>query len=95
MNSDPELNFKNNYFESATFTSLNLTYVVAAMYSLEVDSNDVSGVYFQSEMPKKNIIYYVEQSKGFKDPAHLNWVCMLNKALYGVLIAEQRWNLIF
>ena len=70
LNSDPELGFEDNYFGSATSTSLNLIYVVAAMYGLEVDSGDVFGAYFQSEMSKENIVYYVEQPKGFKDLAH-------------------------
>ena len=95
LNSDPKLGFEDNYSGSATSTSLNLTYVVTAIYGLEVDSGDVPGAYFQSEMPKGNIVYYVEQPEGFKDPAHPDWVCMLNKALYGVLIAGQRWNLTF
>ena len=70
LNSDPELGFEDNYSGSATSTSLNLTYAVAAMYGLEVDSGDVSGAYLQSEIPKGNIVYYVEQPKRFKDPAH-------------------------
>ena len=95
LNFDPKLGFEDNYSGFATFTFLNLTYMVAAMYGLEVDSSDVSGAYLQSEMPKGNIVYYVEQPEGFKDPAHPDWVCMLNKTLYGVLIAGQRWNLTF
>ena len=87
LNSNSELGFEDNYSGSATSTSLNLTYAVAAMYGLEVDSGNVSGAYLQSEMPKENIVYYVEQPEGFKDPAHLDWVCMLNNTLYGVLIA--------
>ena len=95
LNSDPELGFEDNYSGSATSTSLNLTYAVAAMYGLEVGSGDVSGVYLQSEMPKENIVYYVEQPEEFKNPAHPDWVCILNKALYGVPIVGQRWNLTF
>ena len=95
LNSDPELGFEDNYSKSATSISFNLIYMVAAMYGLEVDYDNVPGVYLKSKMPKGNIVYYVEQPEGFKDLAYPDWVCMLNKALYGVPIAGQRWNLTF
>ena len=45
---DPNIEFEDNYFGSATSTSMNLTYTIVAAYRLEVHSGDVlSALYNQ------------------------------------------------
>ena len=95
LKADPNIEFEDNYSGSATSTSMNLTYTIAAAYRLEVHSGDVPSAYVQSEMPEGDVVYYVEQPEGFADPTKPDHVCKLNMALYGVLVVGQRWNLTF
>ena len=95
LKANPNIKFEDNYSGFATLTSMNLTYTIAAAYGLEVHSGDVPNAYVQSEMPKGNVVYYVEQPEGFANPTKPDHVCKLNMALYGVLVAGQRWNLTF
>ena len=74
---------------------MNLTYAIAVAYKLEVHSGDVLSAYIQSKMPEGDVVYYVEQPEGFANPTKPDHVCKLNMALYGVPVAEQRWNLTF
>ena len=90
LKADPNIEFEDNYSRSATSTSMNLIYAIAAAYGLEVHSGDIPSAYVQSEMPKENVVYYVEQPEGFADPTKSDHVCKLNIALYGVLVAGQR-----
>ena len=95
LKADPNIEFEDNYSGSATSTSMNLTYAIAAAYGLEVHSGNVSSAYIQSEMPEGDVVYYVEQPEGFADLTKPNHVCKLNMALYRVPVAGQRWNLTF
>ena len=95
LKADPNIEFEDNYSGSATSTSMNLTYTIAAAYGLEVHFSDVPSAYVQSEMPEGDVVYYVEQPEGFADPTKPDHVCKLNMALYGVPVAGQRWNLTF
>ena len=65
------------------------------MFDLNVNSEDVPSAYIQTDISDDNIVYYVTQSEGFENPEHLEYLCQLNKALYGLPIAEQYWNLTF
>ena len=92
---DPNFDQEDNYAGTATTESLNLTFAIAAMFDLDVNSGDVPSAYIQADIPDGDIVYYVTQPKGFKDPEHPEYLCRLNKALYGVSIAGQCWNLTF
>ena len=92
---DPNFDQEDNYARTATTESLNLIFAIAAMFDLDVNSGDVPSAYIQADIFDSNIVYYVTQPKGFKDPEHLEYLCWLNKVFYGVLIAEQCWNLTF
>ena len=59
------------------------------MFDLDVNSGDVPSVYIQTDISNSNIVYYVTQPEGFEDLEHPEYLCQLNKALYGVLIAGQ------
>ena len=95
LKADPNIKFEDNYSGSATSTSMNLTYTIAAAYRLEVHSSDVPSAYVQSEIPEGDVVYYVEQPEGFADPTKPDHVCKLNMAFYEVPVAGQRWNLTF
>ena len=84
LKADHNIKFEDNYSEFATSTSMNLIYTIAAAYRLEVHSSDVPSAYVQSEMPKGNVVYYVEQPEGFTNSTKPDHVCKLNMALYGV-----------
>ena len=95
IKADPNIEFEDNYLESTTTNSMNITYSIAAAYRFEMHSGDVLSAYVQFKMPEGDIVYYIEQPEGFKNPGKSDHVCKLNIALYGVLVAGQRWNLTF
>ena len=66
-----------------------MTFAIAAMFDLDVNSEDVSSAYIQADIPDGDIVYYVTQPKGFKDPKHPKYLCRLNKALYDASIVGQ------
>ena len=61
--------------ELQTTESLNLTFAIAAMFDLDVNSGNVPSAYIQADIPDGDIVYYVTQSKGFEDPEHLKYLC--------------------
>ena len=86
---DPNFNQKDNYVGIATTESLNLTFAIAVMFNLNVNSGDVPSVFFQANILDGDIVYYITQPEGFEDLEHPKYLCWLNKALYGVSIAGQ------
>ncbi len=37
-------------------------------------------------------VMYTTQPKGLEEPGKENWICKLNKALYGTSISGNRWH---
>jgi hypothetical protein len=35
----------------------------------------------------------MEQPPGFEDPLHLNWLCEVNRLIYGLKQSQRQWNL--
>ena len=72
---DSNFDQEDNYAGTATTESLNLTFAIAAMFDLDVNSGDVSSAYIQADIPDGDIVYYVTQPEGFEDPKHPKYLC--------------------
>ena len=72
---DPNFDQEDNYAGTATTESLNLTFAIAAMFDLDVNSGDVPSVKIQADIPNGDIVYYVTQPEGFEDPKHPKYLC--------------------
>ena len=52
-----------------------MTFAIAAMFDLDVNSGDVPSAYIQADIPDGDIVYYVTQPEGFEDPEHPEYLC--------------------
>jgi len=55
----------------------------------DINSGNIKNVYLHSALKEE---IFIEQPEGFTDPKHPNWVCHLNKSLYGLKQAAHVWN---
>src|SRR6266852_9072531 len=73
----------------AQFESLRLLLALAALEDWEIHQMDMKSAFLNELLDEK---IYMEQPEGFVDPDHLNKVCLLNKAIYGLKQASRAWN---
>ena len=55
---DPNFDQEDNYAGTATTESFNLTFAIAAIFDLDVNSRDVPSAYIQADIPDGDIVYY-------------------------------------
>ena len=72
---NPNFNQEDNYAGTTTIEFLNLTFAIVAMFDLDVNSEDVPSAYIQANILDGDIVYYVTQSEGFKDPEYPKYLC--------------------
>ena len=88
--------FKPSYLthaQLASQTSVNTVLAIGAQWHSTITSGNVPAAYVQAELPDNNdTTYYMSQPQGFKHPEHPDWVCKLNKALYGHPRTGQVWQ---
>jgi hypothetical protein len=73
--------------------AINTTFALAAHNGVTVHSGDIPAAYVQAPVPDGDTVYYIEQPQGFKDLDHPDWVCRLNKCLYGIPCSGKQWNM--
>jgi hypothetical protein len=73
--------------------AINSTFALAAHYGVTVHSGDIPAAYVQAPVPDGDTIYYIQQPAGFRDEKHPDWVCQLNKCLYGIPCSGKQWNM--
>ena len=76
----------------ASQTSVNTVLAIGAQWHSTITSGNVPAAYVQAELPDNDdTTYYMSQPQGFEHPEHPDWVCKLNKALYGHPCTGQVW----
>ena len=51
---------------------------------------DVKNAFLHDDLQEE--VYMAQPLQGYKDPRHLDYVCKLRKALYGIMQAPQAWH---
>jgi hypothetical protein len=72
--------------------AINSTFAMAAFHGCKVHSGDIPAAYVQSPVPDGDTIYYIYQPEGYMDKDHPEWICKLNKCLYGIPCSGHQWN---
>lgn len=65
---------------------------LAVHYAWSIQQLDVTNAFLHGVIDEE---VYMKQPLGYKDPAHPNFVCKLNKALYGLRQAPRAWFSMF
>lgn len=63
----------------------------AAKYGYEIDTIDANNAYLNSLLPEDEIVY-MRQIRGYEDPDRPNFVCKLNKSLFGLPTSAFNWQ---
>jgi hypothetical protein len=79
------------YSPVARATTVRLMFALAAAYGATLHTGDVPSAYVKSRIDPKMTIY-MKQPKGFVVKGKEDWLCRLNKALYGIPPAGKLWN---
>jgi len=61
---------------------------IGAMNDWDIDHLDIKMAFLHGELDKE---IYMEQPEGTKEPGREDWICCLNKSLYGLYQASQQW----
>ena len=73
----------------AKFQSIRSLLALANAYDLDVHHMDVTTAFLNGNLDCE---IYMEQPEGFIDPDHPDYVCLLDKSLYGLKQSSRCWN---
>ena len=73
----------------AKFQSIRSLLALANAYDLDVHHMDVTTAFLNGDLDCE---IYMEQPEGFIDPDHPDYVCLLDKSLYGLKQSSRCWN---
>lgn len=85
------VDYEATYASVATMASIRMILATCAAKGLEVRQLDVDSAYLNGEMDTE---VFMVQPPGFVDQEHPDYVCKLNKTLYGLKQAGRSWNLL-
>jgi len=78
----------------ARSTSLRIINALAALEGRTIRTGDVPSAYVKAPVPE-GIDIYMRQPQGFEEPGKENWVCHLNKSIYGCPPSGRYWHSMF
>lgn len=78
------------YSPVVKYTTLRLLFAHAVKDDLEIRHLDVETAFLQGDLEED---VYIQQPEGYVDPHHPNYVCKLQKAIYGLKQSGRVWNI--
>jgi len=85
----PGIDFNETYALVTCLESICAILHIGATKDWDIDHLDVKTTFLHGELDKE---IYMEQPEGAKEPGKEDWVCCLNKSLYGLCQASQQWS---
>jgi Reverse transcriptase (RNA-dependent DNA polymerase) len=85
----PGINFNETYSPTIRFTSIQFILALAAHHNLELRQINVKGAYLNGTLEET---IYLRQPEGFIEKGKENFICKLNKGLYGLKQSGRVWN---
>ena len=83
------LDYEETFSPVVRFESVRSVLALAAKHNLYVHQMDVSSAFLNGELSE---VLYMSQPEGFVQSGKENFVCKLNKAIYGLKQAPKCWN---
>jgi hypothetical protein len=84
----PGFDFKETFAPTVRYSTIRIILAIAALEDLELRSVDISHAYLNGELEEE---IYMQQPEGF-EVGGPQYVCKLNKSLYGLKQAGRVWN---
>ena len=84
----PGFDFKETFAPTVRYSTIRIILAIAALEDLELRSLDISHAYLNGELEEE---IYMRQPEGF-EVGGPEYVCKLNKSLYGLKQAGRVWN---
>ena len=84
----PGIDFNETYSPTIRFTSIRFILALAAHYNLELRQIDIKGAYLNGMLDET---VYMRQPEGFTSEGRENYVCKLNKGIYGLKQSGRVW----
>jgi hypothetical protein len=82
------LDFEETFAPVARMTSIRILLALAAHFHYRVYQSDVNSAYLNSFI---DAVIFMQQAAGYEDKDHPDWVCKLNKGIYGLKQAGWLW----
>lgn len=83
------IDYNQTYSPTVRPESLRLLFAIAVEMDYHIHQVDVSTAYLNGELDEE---IYMEQPEGFVDEKHPDFVCKLNRSLYGLKQSGRQWN---
>ena len=82
------VDFNETFAPTCKYKSIRTLLAIGATKDLEIHQLDVKTAFLHGTL-KEDV--YMKQPEGFEDPKHPDWVCKLNKTLYGLKQSPREW----
>lgn len=83
------IDYHETYAPVARYSSIRYLLALAAQHDWEIHHMDVKSAYLNGDLEEE---IYMEQPEGFTVPGKEDYVCRLNKSLYGLKQAGRTWH---
>ena len=84
----PGIDYAETFAPVARMEAIRSILHIGAVNDWEIDQLDVKTAFLHGELEEE---LYMEQPEGAKEPGREGWVCALEKTLYGLKQASERW----
>lgn len=85
----PGIDFKETYAPVARLQSIRLLVALATLHKMKLYHIDVTMAYIYGDLDEE---IYMRQAPGFEKPGEEEYVCRLNKSLYGLKQSGRQWH---
>jgi len=85
-------NFTDTYAPVTRYASIRILLALAAINKMEITQCDIKTAFLNATLEED---VYMFQPEGWSDPEKPEWVCKLNKSIYGLKQSPMRWNQCF
>lgn len=89
FNQEKDIDFTETFAPVVRYDSIRLLLALAAEHSLEIAQFDVQTAFLYGDLTED---IYMKQPSGFEDRDFPDYVCKLNKSLYGLKQSPRCWN---
>ena len=87
---DQAVDYEQTFSPIAILKSIRILLAIDAYYDYEICQMDVKTAFLNGNIEEE---LYMVQPEGFVDPKDVGKVCKLQRSIYGLKQASQRWNL--